>query len=339
MKNALLVYSHPDSNIFNIGDYVQSIAARQFLPSVDYYLDREHLNESVGAAVRLIMNGWFMHRPQNWPPTSDIKPLFVAFHLNKLVENVMLTEDGIQYLKKHEPIGCRDHYTAYLLSSRGIDAYFSGCMTLTLGQTYQHIDIPDAAIYLTDLNSTLQHSLQFKINCAIAIATKHHVLKKIQVRMLECGISKRLKTIAAFYVTYRNVISDDVLFSAQYREQELEDVFASDDEKFDYADKLLREYSKARYVVTSRIHCALPCLAMGTPVAFITNDLVGEVHNCRLDGLKQLFHTIEIGDNGITCKIPGVRKLTLTTLFKNKPDYKVFADKLKSRCKAFVAKD
>ncbi len=339
MKNALLVYSHPNGNIFNIGDYVQSIAARQFLPAVDYYLDRERLNEPVGDDVRLIMNGWFMHRPKNWPPSSEIKPLFVAFHLNKLAEKEMLSAEGIQYLKAHEPIGCRDHYTVSLLTERGINAYFSGCMTLTLGKTYKHTEVSDAPIYLTDLNSILQRNLKFKINCAIAIITKLHLLKNIQARMLECGVMKKLIRIAAFYVTYRSVISDDVFLSAQYREHEIEDRFESDDEKFRYADELLQEYSKARYVVTSRIHCALPCLAMGTPVVFVTNDLLGEVHNCRLDGLKQLFHTIEIGYNGINCKIPGISKLTKLSVFNNKIDYKDLAEQLISKCKAFVAED
>ena len=339
VKNALLVYSHPDSNVFNIGDYVQSIAAKQFLPNVNYYLDREHLNENIGEDVRLIMNGWFMHRPENWPPTPEITPLFVAFHLNKLVENEMLTDEGVRYLKKHEPIGCRDYHTVSLLKGKGVDAYFSGCLTLTLGNTYQHIDVPNAPIYLTDLNSTLQHNFKFKINCAIAIATKLHFLKKIQARMLERGIVKRLRTIAAFYVTYRSVLSDDVFVTAEYREQEIEDRFTSDDEKFNYANELLNEYSKARYVVTSRIHCALPCLAMGTPVVFVTNDLIGEVHNCRLDGLKQLFHTLDIDLNGIKCKIPGISKLTTSTAFKNKVDYKVLAERLISRCQAFIDKD
>lgn len=78
---------------------------------------------------------------------------------------------------------------------------------------------------------------------------------------------------------------------------------------------------------------------MGTPVVFVTNDLIGEVHNCRLDGLKQLFHTLDIDLNGIKCKIPGISKLTTSTAFKNKVDYKVLAERLISRCQAFIDKD
>lgn len=336
MKKGLLVYTHNSERIFNIGDYVQSIAARQFIGKPDVFVNREALDTYSGEQIKLIMNGWYMHNPDNWPPSDVIEPLFVAFHLNKLAEKGMLSPEGVEYFKKHEPIGCRDKHTVELLKSKGINAYFSGCLTLTLGETYRHIDIPDAPIYLTDLNSTLLRNLKFKINCAMAMSTKRHTLKKIQSRMSECGISKRLRTIAAFYVTYRDVISEDLFLTAQYREQEIEDSFVSDDEKFAYAEKLLEDYSKARYVVTSRIHCALPCLAMGTPVVFITNDLIGEVNNCRLDGLKQLFHTIEIGLNGIKCGIPGVRKLTTTSIFKNKSDYKIFADKLINRCREFI---
>ncbi len=38
------------------------------------------------------------------------------------------------------------------------------------------------------------------------------------------------------------------------------------------AEGLLRLYASARCVVTSRLHCALPCLAFGTPVLFVPND-------------------------------------------------------------------
>ena len=36
------------------------------------------------------------------------------------------------------------------------------------------------------------------------------------------------------------------------------------------AERLLELYARARLVVTSRLHCALPCLALGTPVLFMT---------------------------------------------------------------------
>lgn len=336
MKNALLIYPRNDQGIFNIGDYVQSIAARQFLPSVDLYINREHLNDKQKEDLRLILNGWFMHNPENWPPSEKVHPLFVAFHMNKLAETTMLSPEGIDYLKKHEPIGCRDRYTESLLKSKGIEAYFSGCMTLTLGKTYHHREVDNPKIYFTDLDSTLDHTLDFKIKCLWAVFAKWKLLKKIQNRMLECGVKKAMRTVAAFYVTYHSVIEDDLFVSAEYRAHEIPDTFADDDAKFNYADELLKEYSEAKFVVSSRIHCALPCLGMGTPVVFVTNDLVGEVHNCRLDGLKQLFHRIEITNEGITSKVPGITKLNSHTTFQNKEDYKPLAEKLIAKCCQFM---
>ncbi len=38
------------------------------------------------------------------------------------------------------------------------------------------------------------------------------------------------------------------------------------------AARLLHDYARARLVVTSRLHCALPCIAMGTPVVMVVPD-------------------------------------------------------------------
>lgn len=336
MKKGILVYPHNPSGIFNIGDYIQSIAARQFIGKADCYINREHLDEYRGEPVKIIMNGWYMHQPANWPPSEDIVPLFVAIHINKSAEKTMLSPEGVSYLKKHQPIGCRDYHTLGLLQKHGIDAYFSGCMTLTLGQTYHNRKKDNGPIYITDLSYTLKQDLGFKMKCLWTVATKYPLLKRIQARMAECGIIQSFKGVTAFYVTFQKVISDEVLLEAIYKEQEIEDNFESEDAKFEYADNLLKEYASARMVITTRIHCALPSLAMETPIVFVTDDSKGEVHNCRLDGLKQLFHTISISDNGITCNIPGINKITSSSKFSNKTDYKSLSDELIKRCEEFV---
>ena len=133
----------------NIGDYIQALASAQFLPSVDGFVDREQLKDYSGQECRMIMNGWFMHNPEQWPPSPLIHPLFVAFHINTLAEDVMLGEESLRYLKRHEPIGCRDIRTADILKNKGVEAYFSGCMTLTLGHTYAH-DGNNGKVYFVD---------------------------------------------------------------------------------------------------------------------------------------------------------------------------------------------
>ena len=69
----------------NIGDDIQSYAAKQFLPTIDYVIDREALDtfDSHGEVVKAIMNGWYMYSKFNWPPTSSIDPLWVAIHISE----------------------------------------------------------------------------------------------------------------------------------------------------------------------------------------------------------------------------------------------------------------
>jgi hypothetical protein len=56
------------------------------------------------------------------------------------------------------------------------------------------------------------------------------------------------------------------------------------------ARELLRRYSAAKLVITSRLHCALPCLALGTPVVLLRRGVESDP---RFDGLRELvrFHS------------------------------------------------
>ncbi len=67
MKYGLFTYKHSHNNLINIGDYVQSLAAKQFLPRVDEYVERDELNSLKGEEIKIIMNGWYTHYPGNWP--------------------------------------------------------------------------------------------------------------------------------------------------------------------------------------------------------------------------------------------------------------------------------
>ncbi|MEI7824388.1 MAG: polysaccharide pyruvyl transferase family protein [Chlorobiaceae bacterium] len=148
MKNALLVYSDKYQH-FNIGDYIQSLAAKQFFENIDVFICREGLNQYVGEDVRIILNGWFTHDVQNWPPSENIHPLFVSFHINSTAQEKLTDWASIEYLMKHAPIGCRDKYTLDLLKNKGVSAFFTGCLTLTLGKKYKRDEI-DKTIYFVD---------------------------------------------------------------------------------------------------------------------------------------------------------------------------------------------
>ena len=70
--------------------------------------------------------------------------------------------------------------------------------------------------------------------------------------------------------------------------------------QFSEAYRLLEEYASAKLVITQRIHCALPCVAMGIPVIFIQSPKMpgGEGSKTqsspRTHGLTPMFHTVNL---------------------------------------------
>ena len=84
MNKKAAVLAYPNSN--NLGDYIQSIAAKQLLREEEVVeLDRDNLDSYSGDPIKLVMNGWFMEAPSHWPPSEQIQPLFISFHLNPLL--------------------------------------------------------------------------------------------------------------------------------------------------------------------------------------------------------------------------------------------------------------
>lgn len=125
----------------NIGDEIQSIAARRFIPHVDYYFDRDNIDATItkpNETIKLIMNGWYTHHPENWPPKNpSIEPLITSIHIEQDAANLGAAEafsspEGKKFLTKSLPIGARNKPTKEFLDKNGIDSFFSGCITLTL---------------------------------------------------------------------------------------------------------------------------------------------------------------------------------------------------------------
>ncbi|XP_013392020.1 uncharacterized protein LOC106160055 [Lingula anatina] len=64
--------------------------------------------------------------------------------------------------------------------------------------------------------------------------------------------------------------------------------------RYEAAHHLMELYSRAKLVLTSRIHCALPCIAMGIPVVFVETDVLPGGGGNRSEGLTKLFHTVTV---------------------------------------------
>ena len=126
MKYGVMIYESTN----NIGDDIQSYAAKRFLPRIDTVIDREEmdgfcLRNKVDEPVTVIMNGWYMHRKFNWPPSPLINPLWISTHISVgaclCIGDHFLDGLGGDYLRQFEPIGARDESTLALLKEKGIE--------------------------------------------------------------------------------------------------------------------------------------------------------------------------------------------------------------------------
>lgn len=352
MKNGVLICSGT-FKYKNIGDYIQSVSQEQFLDKVDCYVEREKLKDYESEDItRVIMNAWFMFNPKEFPPSRDILPLYISMHIVPSIADEMLSEETIEHLKKYEPIGARDTSTMDILESHGIRSYFSGCLTLTLGEKYMNPTKNDEIIFVDPYyelganNSNKIHKILYSFFLCIKNIKKVFKLNKIFSCEFYSPISKisrpldKLIHVASFYHTYSKAFSDDVLFNATYINHTVKQSdFKDDNEKMEYARSLIRKYATAKLIISSRIHCALPSIAVETPTIFITSDNLEKGRgrggsNNRFGGLIQLMNTlkwsvkgVELTGNEEWLKNTTNRKITADSIIEiTKRHYKIKAD-------------
>ena len=314
LRIGVLDYKNPDllKTSRNVGDYIQTlaflgnvieagtrnhcrwgaaatkiigIAAPELLvteasgPVVEFErLDRDFMSASHNAGkIWVVVYGWYMH-PQfehgfDFPFPPNLRPVFLSFHINR---PEILTPSAIDYLKAHGPIGCRDWSTVYLLRDHQIEAFFSGCMTMTLNKIYQ--DQPrgkpaTTAVALVDVPSKQ----------AALIPTDGDASETIT--------------------------------------QELDAVRHTDFEgNLHQAKKLLDRYrNEFSAVHTSRLHCYLPCRAVGVPVEFVTKP--GKENDIRFEGLIGITQsTFEATRDALQTKLAGL----LDALIAGHPDEEIY---------------
>ena len=162
----------------NLGDDIQTLAAINLLRKfniVEYdFIDRERLSEYQGPPIKLIMNGWFILDKEQFPPPNNITPIFISFQCNR----PKFLKSNFKYFKKHEPIGCRDLSTVNHFKNLGIEAYFTGCLTITFDESLSDrngvylVDVNNPNIYIKDVDidlgefhgaSIIEHNLDFSL--------------------------------------------------------------------------------------------------------------------------------------------------------------------------------
>ena len=211
----------------------------------------------------LVCNGWFMHTnyrgEMDFPFPASVNPIFLSFHVNN---PDVLTPEVAENLKQYEPIGCRDWTTVYRLHDFGVKAFFSGCLTTTVGQVLPTADSKGK--------------------------------KRVAVVETQYNIEK-----------YKNWEVEEFCQVGDYvRDFSLVDGIKD-------AKDMLEHYAPFSKVITSRLHCYLPCRSMGLPVEFKPRNL----SDVRFEGLLDLD---EVAFNKIRHGIENKLEKMLTAIFSGK---------------------
>ncbi len=359
MKKAIMSAHVRMGETKNIGDYNQAIAARQFMNTSEF-IDRDELHSYSGDVSKIILNGWFMHNPEEFPPSDKIVPLITSFHISPRKAEKILANGGLSYLKKHEPIGCRDKKTLEFLRGKGVKAFFSGCLTLTLGRTYKNAPSKTHALFVDPvfpMTDRITWAKLFNLPIILFVVLNIRKISKLSLKFRTCyfdlkglkGCVRSLFAAAAFLKKYKTRFSEELLLSADYTSnivlwKEFDQNRNIDQQLMDRADRTLRLYEQYPLVITSRIHCALPCTAMGTPVVFINDSLgrctMGGINmgDGRFDGLLDFFNVMDFTEDWqLEPRGWHGDSVSISTKLPEKDNWRVYAEHLTAQCEKFAS--
>lgn len=237
MRFANIFFDGDRKSAINIGDDLQLIAIENLYKEmgVDY-------NEviRIGLSQLSSYDGEYVILPISFPLYGYREELYITMFSPKIIPvflglSIMsgnISEEEVIYLRRFEPIGCRDYYTVELLRGKNICAYLNGCMTATLPHAGS---VKGSEVYLVDVSQK-----------------------------------------------YRPYIPQDLLKNAKITSQILHDC---DDPENAVKERLKDYVNNARLVITTRLHCAWPCLALGIPVI-----LMKDRFSFRFTALSRLLH-------------------------------------------------
>lgn len=242
------------TNWSNIGDPIQSYAAIKLLERMGIKeecltkINRYDVSDYKGDEVKLLYNGYtaMFNQYMHKFNSLPVPQNIIPVFTSILFHNRVIDEDIIAQLKEYSPIGARDEETYNNLKRLGVESYISGCVTATLPRRTK--DPSKKKVFLVDVPESL--------------------IKHIPNDILE--ISEKIS-----HQPFIERLSEEVVLT----EEEYERYYNIS------VEQLLRYRDEATLVVTSRLHAASPCMAMGVPVIVVGNYIDG-----RFSWLDKYLH-------------------------------------------------
>ena len=246
-------------------------------------------------------------------------------------KKILSKQQNIDFFKKHQPVGCRDYNTLKMLQGKGIKAYFSYCLTSTLDIKYKSTKIRKG-VYIVDPLYSQDFGIIKKFNLKKLIFSPP--FKKLF----------KLKDVVFPKSKIEDFIPKDVII----RSEKIEHYINGETDHnvlMRLAKNLLNKYAGAKLVITSRIHCAIPCLSLGTPVLFILKGLSDEdQHMSRFRGILDHINILTLQNKEelntlfgkkMNCYHPN--EIDWDSPPKNPLTFKKLAEDLKKKCYEYIS--
>lgn len=273
----------------NIGDDIQSYAASRFLPQIDYFIDREMLDSFAGAK-----------------DNQKVAVIMNAWYMYTKINWPPSPYIYPLFISIH--IAQNDYY--------GIGYQF----LQDIGGEYLKEYAPIGARDSSTCNALLHNEIPAYISGCLTLTLDRFEDAEIHNRVFlvdieECDAREIMKM-------YPDELYEPVTHNIHYAGEEIEYT-----ERLRNVERLLRRYQGAKCVITSRLHCALPCLALGVPVLLVYKEEYAD----RMRDFLPLLHVTtaeEIKEHKMGFNVHEPEK--------NKDDYVIIRDALKKKCLEFV---
>lgn len=258
----------------NLGDCIQNIAAEEIYhragikPEDLLLINRDDLPEYDGPAAKLVMQGWFGNTSGTFPlPWSEkITPIFLGFHIS-------------------ENNNSREMFLEKKIQANFANLTSIGCRDRNTMRFLQGFGLD--AYFSSCLTLTFDEREKEPENGKIFVVD-------LQPKTMQ-KLPEKIRKIADFSITHLYKFPKYPITAKDAAEFE------------DAARKILQRYKdEAKLVITSRIHVAMPCIAMGIPVVFISDH----VSDSRFDVLSGIIPVYSYKDMKYVKWNPKAPKIT-----------------------------
>ena len=184
---------------------------------------------------------------KRFPMSNNIIPFFISF----LSYGDLFAErpELVQYMKKYEPIGCRDESTMLLCRKYGIESYLMGCVSLCFPK--RDIVPKKEKVFAVDVSQALVKHIPEEILCKTEFLTHAVQYEEYPISSKE---NKRLMELAKgmlrkYYDEATMVITGRLHVAVPCIAMGIPVIFAADnvDFRFGWVDKLIKLYTLKEY--------------------------------------------------------------------------------------------